>query len=168
LEGPWDIRIDIPPDTAFRSAANGRPLLCLAAKARKKERTYKRTEELKEALELAGFCVWNQDTLPVRQSLARLSVSALLLTVPSAPQWLARLVGCPVVLIPGPSAPEHLAPDAFVPRHLECQTGVFDQCSTCLDYACMDTAPGTVVEVTLAFYKTLLKPGRPSAAPPVQ
>ena len=47
----------------------------------------------------------------MRQTLAQLAMTDLLITVPSAPQWLAASVGCKSLVITGEVDPRTIMPD---------------------------------------------------------
>jgi len=67
--------------------------------------------------------VWGRfdGSLPMRTTLARLAVTDLLITVATSTQWLARLVGCPSLMLSGAMHPATLGAEITVDRQLDCQ-----------------------------------------------
>lgn len=145
-------RLAIEPDPALRAAAGDRPLVALAPDARTAARRYPHGAALQRALEAQGLHVWTgfDGSVPLRTTLARLAASDLLVTVASAPQWLARLVACPTLVIPGFVPPETLGADATVPKVVDCQYCMKSSCPEGRDFACMDVPVALVVESAIA------------------
>ncbi|GAC27162.1 glycosyltransferase family 9 protein [Brumicola pallidula] len=108
-----DMQIQITQDKQIAKKGKHKKVIALATQARTAERSYTLTEQLEKALEEAGFEVWSKfdGTQSMRQTLAMLKSSDLLISVPSAPQWLAMAVGCPVMIISGNVDPRTLMPD---------------------------------------------------------
>jgi ADP-heptose:LPS heptosyltransferase len=108
-----DMQIQITRDKQIAKKAKSKKVIALATQARTAERSYELTEQLHKALEDAGFEVWSKfdGSQSMRQTLAMLKSSDLLISVPSAPQWLATAVGCPVMIISGNIDPRTLMPD---------------------------------------------------------
>ena len=106
-----NMSIDVAPDEYF--SASKRPVIALATNARTIERHYPHGEALQRQLEKAGCDVWTgfDGRCSVAQTLAQLKASALLVTVPSAPQWLAATVETPSLVISGGVDPRTLMPD---------------------------------------------------------
>lgn len=108
-----DMRIDVEHDQSLAAKRISQPIVALACRARTQDRDYAYAEELQKALESKGVHVWTgfDGTIPMRDTLAKLAASDLLVSVPSAPQWLASSVGCPVLIISGNVDPRTLMPD---------------------------------------------------------
>jgi ADP-heptose:LPS heptosyltransferase len=108
-----DMQIQITQDKQIAKKGKNKKVIALATQARTAERSYKLTEQLEKALKEAGFEVWSKfdGSQSMRQTLAMLKSSDLLISVPSAPQWLATAVGCPVMIISGNVDPRTLMPD---------------------------------------------------------
>jgi ADP-heptose:LPS heptosyltransferase len=107
------MQIQITQDKQIAKKGKNKKVIALATQARTAERSYKLTEQLEKALKEAGFEVWSKfdGSQSMRQTLAMLKSSDLLISVPSAPQWLATAVGCPVMIISGNVDPRTLMPD---------------------------------------------------------
>lgn len=106
-----DMSIDVVADTSLKSC--GKPVISLNTQARTAERGYPFTDELIKALEAEGFVAWTgfDGSISMQQTLAQLKSSDLLITVPSAPQWLAHAVNTPSLVISGMVDPRTLMPD---------------------------------------------------------
>ncbi|WP_438864907.1 glycosyltransferase family 9 protein [Neptunicella sp.] len=111
LEMNW--QIDVKADHQLKKIAKKKKVIALAPHARTAERHYPHGDKLKTLLEQAGFHVWTgfDGRVSMRQTLAQLKSSHLLVTAPSAPQWLAATVGCPSLVICGDVDPRTLMPD---------------------------------------------------------
>ncbi|MFT4766771.1 MAG: hypothetical protein ACI9OH_003904 [Oleispira sp.] len=132
-----DMQIQITRDRQIVKKAKSKKVIALATQARTAERSYELTEQLQKALEDAGFEVWSKfdGSQSMRQTLAMLKSSDLLISVPSAPQWLATAVACPTLIISGMVDPRTLMPDyatdmsaqpATVESLVEGVLGIFD------------------------------------------
>ncbi len=111
-----------------------------------------------EEVEAAGYFVWDRfdGSLPTKSTLGRLKATDLLVTVPTSTQWLAHLMGCPSLVIPGPLNPAVLSPEMSLPKTVECQCCFASHtCPQGLDFACMDIAPEKVVDMTNQFFDSL-------------
>lgn len=146
LGGPIDFHLDVPADEALRREAAGRPVVALATRARTKNRQYPHGDALRRRFEDAGCLVWEgfDGSVPLRTTLGRLRASDLIVTMASAPQWLAAAVGCPALLIPGPVPPAVLGAEASVERFLDCQYCFQEECVEGIDFACVNVDPETV------------------------
>lgn len=93
--------------------ATKQKVIALATEARTAERSYPDGKALQKLLEKAGFYVWSgfDGSQPMRKTLSMLKSSDLLITVPSAPQWLATTVGCPSLVVVGEVDARTLMPD---------------------------------------------------------
>lgn len=132
-----DMHIDVKQNTKLAKIRKHKKVIALATEARTAERVYPYGDELKVALQQAGFEVWSQfdGSQSLRETLSMLKASDLLISVPSAPQWLAMAVGCPTLIISGMVDPRTLMPDyatdmshqpATVESLIEGVLGIFD------------------------------------------
>lgn len=98
-----DMKIQIAQDKQTAKISKIKKVIALATESGTAELSYQQADELKQALENAGFEVWSKfdGSQSMRQTLAMLKSSDLLISVPSAPQWLATSVACPVMIISG-------------------------------------------------------------------
>lgn len=110
-ECTMDMSIDVAPDETLSQLAG--PVVAVAATARTAERNYPFEAELVAALEANGVAVWQgfdgRDSM--RTTLQKLKATDLLVTIPSAPQWLAQTVGTPSLVISGQVDPRTLMPE---------------------------------------------------------
>lgn len=116
-----NMRIHVPPDSELQALKDKQKVIALACKARTSERHYPFEAELKQYLEAAGYYVWIgfDGSVPMDKTLSMLKATDLLVTVPSAPQWLATSVGCPSFVVSGKVDPRTLAPDYATPMSAE-------------------------------------------------
>jgi hypothetical protein len=108
-----DMKIDVTPNPSLTKIRKKQKVIALATQARTSERHYPHEKELKKHLEKAGFHVWTgfDGSIPMRKTLSKLKTTDLLVTVPSAPQWLATTVECPTLVILGEVDGRTLMPD---------------------------------------------------------
>lgn len=108
-----DMQIEVKQHSKLAKIRKHKKVIALATEARTAERSYVYAEELKLALQNAGFEVWSQfdGSQSMRETLGMLKASDLLISVPSAPQWMATSVGCPTLIISGMVDPRTLMPD---------------------------------------------------------
>ena len=108
-----DMQITVQPDAHLHKIRVTKPIVALACDARTAERNYPYVEDLEKLLKANGIYVWSgfDGKVPIKQTLAQLAATDLLVTVPSAPQWLAATVGCPSLVITGKVDPRTLMPD---------------------------------------------------------
>lgn len=108
-----DMSINIDKHQKLQKEAKGKKIIALATEARTGERNYPHGNQLRELLESAGYHVWSRfdGSQPLRKTLSMLKTSDLLVTVPSAPQWLATTVNCPSLVLVGDVDPRTLMPD---------------------------------------------------------
>ncbi|MEG3766895.1 hypothetical protein, partial [Alteromonas sp. 14N.309.X.WAT.G.H12] len=94
-----DMAIDVPADPALLSM--DKPVVAMATEARTQERHYPYGEQVKGLLEAKGVYVWTgfDGRCAMAETLGKLKASQLLITVPSAPQWLAATVNTPSLVI---------------------------------------------------------------------
>lgn len=154
FERAVDISIDIEADTAFKSGAGTKKIVALSLSGSKASKQYKAAEMLKIELERAGFFVWSQfdGSLPMQITLARLKVTDLLVTVATSTQWLAKLVGCPSLMIPGALPPSLLGAEITVDPVINCQYCYQNRCVENIDFACMDVAPKIILSKILGYF----------------
>lgn len=117
-----DTEIKVEADKALLELKQKQRVIALAPDTRTPERTYPYAKELKVLLEAKGYYVWSNfdGSLPLQQTLAKLKASDLLVTAPSAPQWLAAAVGCSSLVISGTVDPRTLMPDYATDMHGAC------------------------------------------------
>lgn len=162
LAGEVEISLAAETDQALRVAAAGRKIVALSLSGSKRNKQYSRAGELTALLEKAGYHVWSRfdGSAPMATTLARLKATDLLITVPTSSQWLARLVGCPSLMLSGSLPPAVLGAELNVPRLIDCQYCCqARQCPQGRDFACMDVDP----EQVLALARDYLD-GRPGRA----
>ncbi|UAA40701.1 hypothetical protein KIH87_03835 [Paraneptunicella aestuarii] len=108
-----DMEIDVPANERLNKMRGRKKVIALATSARTEERNYPYGDKLEALLKKEGFEVWSgfDGSQPMRKTLSKLKASDLLITVPSAPQWLATTVGCPSLVISGIVDPRTLMPD---------------------------------------------------------
>lgn len=135
-----DARLPIEPDAAFQEAAAGRPIVAASFRGTTAIKHYKQADDLTSLLRQAGYHVWTgfDGSLPMRTTLARLAATDLLVTVATSTQWLAKLVGCPSLMLPGAMHPAILGAEHTMGRTEDCQYCCQRGCPAGRDYACMD------------------------------
>ncbi|WP_100642151.1 glycosyltransferase family 9 protein [Alteromonas facilis] len=108
-----DMHIDVQADEKLIQIAKSKKVVALACDARTPERHYPYADEVKSMLQQQGVHVWTgfDGAVSMKQTLAMLKASDLLISVPSAPQWLATAVECPSLIITGQVDPRTLMPD---------------------------------------------------------
>lgn len=138
-----DISLEIAGDEDFRNLAIGKKIVALSFSGSKASKQYASGQQVKELLEAAGHHVWSQfdGTLPLASTLARLKVTDLLITVATSTQWLARLVDCPVLMLPGAMPPIVLGAEAAIEKITACQYCHQTVCEKDIDFACMKPSP---------------------------
>lgn len=135
-----DPRLPIAPDAAFREAAAGRPIVAASFRGTTAIKHYKQADALTSLLRQAGCHVWTgfDGSLPMRTTLARLAATDLLVTVATSTQWLAKLAGCPSLMLPGAMHPTILGAEHTMGQTVDCQYCCQRGCPAGRDYACMD------------------------------
>lgn len=108
-----NMQIAVDASHKLTKIATKQKVIALATEARTAERSYPDGKALQKLLEKAGFYVWSgfDGSQPMRKTLSMLKSSDLLITVPSAPQWLATTVGCPSLVVVGEVDARTLMPD---------------------------------------------------------
>lgn len=106
-----DMHIDIEANVAVLKQSQR--VVALHTQTDMPEHGYPYARELKALLEKEGITVWQSSgkNEPVASTLSRLKACSLLVTVPSAQQWLATSVATPTLLIVGTVDPRTLMPD---------------------------------------------------------
>jgi ADP-heptose:LPS heptosyltransferase len=152
FDGAIDRSLSIEPDAEFRAAAEGRRIIALSMSGSSPSKQYRNAVSLQAELARAGHFVWSgfDGSLPLRTTLARLAVTDLLVSVATSTQWLARLVGCPTLVLPGALPPSVLGAEAAVDAVVACQYCYQSHCPRKIDFACMNVPVERVVtKVTL-------------------
>lgn len=119
-----DMSIEVEPCHQLKEKRQNQPVIALALNARTSERNYPYGKELRNALEKKGVYIWTgfDGSVPLEETLSKLSASNLLVTVPSAPQWFGKSVGCKSFVISGTVDPRTIKPDFHTPMssaHIE-------------------------------------------------
>lgn len=108
-----DMSIKVDANPTLERLQKKQKVIALACDARTEERNYPHQKQLTKLLEKKGYHVWTgfdgKDSM--RKTLSKLKATDLLVTVPSAPQWLATTVGCPSLVIVGQVDARTLMPD---------------------------------------------------------
>lgn len=159
FDGHIDISLAIDLDFNFKLQAGGQKIIALSMSGSKASKQYKFVRQLKALLEDAGYFVWSQfdGSAALQITLGRLKASNLLITVPTSTQWLAKLVGCPSLLIPGPLPPSVLGAELVVDRMTDCQYCFQNHCPINLNFDCMDTPPERILTQVSAYFSTPAK-----------
>ena len=108
-----DMQIALPADNKTKQLQNSRRVIAVALDSPIKERHYPFSIELVSILRKAGIYVWEltDQTLPLRQKIAQLKATDLVVTVPGVGVWLAQSAKCPALLISGDVNPRIFMPD---------------------------------------------------------
>ena len=150
-----DMSLSVQPDLVFKLQAETKPIIALSLSGSKASKQYAHSKVLQLLLEQAGFFVWSRfdGSVPMQTTLARLQVTDLLITVATSTQWLARLVGCPSLMIPGALPPSVLGAELVVEKVKNCQYCYQNQCVENINFACMDIPPEQIVEKALQYFR---------------
>lgn len=148
LRGDVDISLSIPGDKQFLESAGARKIVALSLAGSKASKQYPQALQLDELLRNNGYFVWGEfdGSLPMQTTLARLKVTDLLITVATSTQWLARLVQCPSLMIPGAMPPRALGAEQVVDKLVECQYCYQTMCHKGIDFSCMKPSPGHILD----------------------
>ncbi|MER1939720.1 hypothetical protein ABS755_03280 [Castellaniella sp. FW104-16D08] len=145
-----NITISLPtePDTVFKETAAGRPIIAVSFRGSTAIKRYKQADTLTCLLQEAGYYVWSgfDGSLPMQTTLARLATTNLLVTVATSTQWLAKLVGCPSLMLPGAMHPAILGAEYTMDRVVDCQYCCQRGCPAGRNYACMDVPAQDVMD----------------------
>jgi ADP-heptose:LPS heptosyltransferase len=139
--------------------AAGRPIVALSMQGRAEYKNYQHNAQLAEQLEASDVYCWSQfdGSLPMQTTLNRLNTSQLLVTVPTSTQWLARLAGCPSLILPGPMSPTLLDAEFWPPQRTDCQYCYREShCPENRNFECMKIAPEALAEQVLNILKSTL------------
>lgn len=149
-----DISLDIQEDPDFKLIAKERRIIAVSASGSKANKNYPFRDKLIEQLEKQGFFVWGKfdGSVPMEKTLGRLKVTDLLITVATSTQWLAKLVGCPSLMLPGSLPPSVLGAELVVDKKLECQYCYQNYCPEAIDFACMEIPIDVVVAKVLDYF----------------
>jgi len=155
FEQEMDMSLSVEPDLAFKQQAETKPILALSLSGSKASKQYAHGKALQSLLEQAGFFVWSgfDGSAPMQTTLARLKVTDLLITVATSTQWLAKLAGCPSLMIPGALPPSVLGAELVVEKVKSCQYCYQNQCVENINFACMDIPPQQIVDKTLQYFQ---------------
>ena len=136
---------------------NGKKVIALSAEGRLSNKQYPHADKLKTELENAGYFVWSQfdGSSDMLATLSRLHYTNLLITVPTATQWLAKLVDCPSLIIPGPLPPEIVAGELVVDQSTQCQYCFQKDCINEIEFLCMDIEPIKIVKQVNKFFNSV-------------
>lgn len=155
-----DISLAIEADVNFRQQAAGKKIVALSFAGSKPSKQYLRGHELTQLLEQAGFFVWSQfdGSVSMQTTLSRLKSTDLLITVATSTQWLAKLVGCPSLVISGALPPSILGAALVVDKVQACQYCYQSYCVENLNFACMNVPPEHIFAKTLNYFGISLIP----------
>ena len=139
LAGELDFSLPVAADEAFLAAAAGRKIVALSTSGSAANKHYPFAAELQQQLQAAGFVVWSQfdGSLSMAECIGRLKVTDLLVTVATSTQWLARIAGCPSLMLPGSLPPSLLGAELTVPQLTDCQYCASTSCAQRVPFACM-------------------------------
>jgi ADP-heptose:LPS heptosyltransferase len=163
FEQEVNMSLSVEPDLAFKLQAETKPIIALSLSGSKASKQYAHGEVLQSFLEQSGFFVWGRfdGSVPMQATLARLKVTDLLITVATSTQWLAKLVECPSLMIPGALPPSVLGAELVVEKQKSCQYCYQSQCAENINFACMDIPPEQIIEKTRQYFQrpsSLTKP----------
>lgn len=150
-----DISLSIEADLDFKQQAQAKKIVALSLSGSKASKQYREADTLRMQLEKAGFFVWSQfdGSVSMQTTLGRLKVTDLLVTVATSTQWLAKLVACPSLMIPGALPPGVLGAELVVDKVQSCQYCYQNQCVENKNFACMDIAPEFLLAKILDYFK---------------
>ena len=158
FNNPVDISLDIPADEVLKQKAAGQKIIALSMQGSKVSKQYPFHQTLTKYLQLQGYYVWGEfdGSVPMQTTLARLKATDLLITVPTSTQWLAKLVGCPSLMISGPLMPTILGAEIAVNKTVGCQYCCQTTCAEGIDFACMAVPPQEILFKVEDFFKDAL------------
>lgn len=153
-----DISLEISADEELKQKANGKKIIALSMQGSKVSKQYPFQQTLTKYLQLQGYYVWGEfdGSVPMQTTLARLKSTDLLITVPTSTQWLAKLVGCPSLMISGPLMPKILGAEIAVNKTMKCQYCCQTTCAENLNFACMAVPPQDILFKVEDFFKDAL------------
>lgn len=152
-----DIHLPIQPDAAFKQTAGNRKIVAVSFKGSDPIKYYKQAKQLQELLQKAGYHVWSRfnGSQTMSATLGQLAVTDLLITVATSTQWLARLVGCPSLMLPGAMHPAALGAEYSMEQIVDCQYCSQTGCPAGRNYACMDIPAENVMDRTRKILQSL-------------
>lgn len=153
-----DISLEIAADEELKQKAAGQKIIALSMQGSKVSKQYPFQKTLTKYLQLQGYYVWSEfdGSVPMQTTLARLKATDLLITVPTSTQWLAKLVGCPSLMISGPLMPKILGAEITVNKTVKCQYCCQTNCAENLDFACMAVPPQEILFKVEDYFKDAL------------
>lgn len=154
FERTIDISLSAEADLDFKQQAKGKKIVALSLSGSKTSKQYREADALRMQLEQGSFFVWSQfdGSVSMQTTLGRLKVTDLLITVATSTQWLAKLVGCPSLMIPGALPPSVLGAELVVEKIQYCQYCYQKQCVENLNFACMNIPPEHILEKVLQHF----------------
>lgn len=151
-----DIVFELPvePDEEFRRQAAGRKIVGVSFRGSTTYKSYPHADALARCLREEGYVVWSgfDGSLPMHTTLGRLAVTDLLITVATSTQWLARLVGCPSLMLPGAMHPATLGADITVDQVVDCQYCCQQNCPAGRNFACTDVPVRHVLQKAKEYF----------------
>lgn len=116
-----DMLIDVPIDPKMLLQQKIQNVIALALTSQIQPRHYPYSIELKSLLKKKGFFVWDlQDkSLPLRQKLAQLGGTDLLVSIPGEELWMANATGCKTLMVSQDIHPTIYMPDFATDPGLE-------------------------------------------------
>lgn len=132
--------LSVPPDLEFQEQAAGKKIIAVSFKGSTAYKGYPHADSLTQRLRGEDYVVWSRfdGSLPMQTTLGRLAVTDLLITVATSTQWLARLAGCPSLMLPGAMHPATLGAEMTVDQVVDCQYCCQVDCPAGRNFACSD------------------------------
>lgn len=143
-----DTQIEVEADVVLSAIRKEKKVIALAPDTRTPERSYPYGAELKTLLENAGYYVWGgfDGSESLEKTLGKLKSTDLLVTAPSAPQWLAASVSCPSLVISSNVDPRTLMPDYATDVNGVCPAHGAFETSVSRQEQCLCVKPGSLLE----------------------
>lgn len=144
----FDMSLNVEADTgvlAKKQQSSKQKAIALSTNALP---NYPYLTELKSKLEEKGFYVWLESLAekPVKQQIAMLAASDLIVTPPSEFYWLAKSASCPTLLITGDSEPAVLMPDYITDKTPTCEACIQAMQGQHNDLPCVCIKPDVLAE----------------------
>lgn len=154
FQGDIDYHLPVKPDEAFQAQAAGKRIIAVSFKGSTTFKSYRHADALVNRLTDMGYYVWGQfdGSLPMQVCLGRLAVTDLLITVATSTQWLAKLVDCPSLMIPGAMHPRALGAELTVNQVVDCQYCCQRDCPASRDFACTDVPVDEVAKTVKVYF----------------
>lgn len=151
-----NVEFDLPvePDLRFKEHATDRKIIAVSFKGSAAYKNYPNADALIQRLHDEDYVVWSQfdGSLPMQTTLGRLAVTDLLITVATSTQWLARLVGCPSLMLPGAMHPATLGAELVVDQVVDCQYCCQQNCPAGRNFACAAVPVQDVMKKVTNFF----------------